>query len=266
MMVKQSMWQIVNRRYLILVLVTLILGGLVACSTEPSGSSSANTPPPTQAPPLPTPTPTPLPQPPGLEDDASQWGIFYDGGSALGKLDNVADPSVDGTALKISLLSGDPYTGVQAYRNLQPADAATTFDLNLSFYFPNATPIQALEFTMSKWVNNQRWEWALQWENIGKGVPPAAWRLWTGSSWQNTGVTQALNANVWHKFHLKGDIVKGQVHYVSFTCDDTSVSLGQMFKVISSTGEKLAVGIQLDGDAHEDPYQVYIDQVDLRWS
>jgi hypothetical protein len=206
-----------------------------------------------------------LPQPSGLEDDASQWGIFYVGGNALGRVDNVADPSIDDTALKISLVNGDPYTDVQAYRNLQPADAATTFDLSLSFYFPNVTPIHALEFTMSKWVNNQRWEWALQWENIGVGVPPSAWNLWNGSSWQKIGVTQVLSTNQWHMFHLKGDIIRGQVHYISFSCDGVSMNLGQIFLPVPSNGIKLAVGIQLDGDAHEDPYQVYIDKVDFRW-
>src|SRR5438132_8247409 len=149
-----------------------------------------------------------------LEDNASQWGIFYDGSNASAKLENVSQPSVDGSALKISLISGQPYTGIHAYRNLPANDTATKFDLALLFYFSSVTPIQALEFTMNTWVNNQRWEWALQWENIGDGSPqqgnPPTWRLWTGRSWQNIGVRQQLSAKTWHKLRLKGDLLQGQ--------------------------------------------------------
>src|SRR5436190_23844256 len=43
-----------------------------------------------------------------LDDDASQWGIFYDGGTATATVQNVSKPSVDGSALKVSLISGQP--------------------------------------------------------------------------------------------------------------------------------------------------------------
>src|SRR6266849_5322618 len=159
--------------------------------------------------------PTTPPAVANLEDDASQWGIFYDGGNALAKLQNISQPSVDGSALKISLLSGQPYTGIHAYRNLPANDTATKFDLKLFFSFSSVTPIQALEFTMNSWVNNQRWEWALQWENIGDGTTqqgnPPTWRLWTGRSWQNIGVRQQLSPKIWHKLHLKGDLLLRQV-------------------------------------------------------
>ena len=188
----------------------------------------------------------------------------------MAQLENVSQPSVDGSALKIALISGQPYTGIHAYRNLPATQTATTFDLTLFFYFSSVTPMQALEFTMNSWVNNQRWEWALQWENIGDGTPqqghPPTWRLWTGMSWQNIGVRQHLSAQMWHKLHLKGDLVHGQVHYISFTCDETSANLDQIFAPVSSPGNKLAVAVQLDGDGREDPYQVYIDSVNFLWS
>ena len=168
--------------------------------------------------------------------------------------------------MQVSLLSGQPYVGIHAYRNLAPADTATSFNLTLSFYFPTATPIQALEFTSSKWVNNQRWEWALQWEHIGSGVTTPVWRLWTGSSWQEIGLTQQLAAKKWHKLHLKGNISNGQVHYISFSCDSLSANLGQTFAPVSNPGDKLAVAVQLDGDSNENPYQLYIDKVSLQWS
>lgn len=98
---------------------------------------------------------------PNLEDTAAQWGIFFDGGSAQAQLDNVAQPSKDGRALKISLLGGQ-HTGIHVYRNLPANTSATLFGLSLSFSFSSLPPMQAQEFCISRWVKNQRWEWALQ--------------------------------------------------------------------------------------------------------
>jgi hypothetical protein len=255
-------WQRVKRNSLVPVIMGLVVVGLVTCSAP---QSLGKTPRGTQTLP-PAQTILLVSSATNLDDDASQWGIFYDGGSAIATVTNVAKPSVDGNALEASLLSGQPYVGIHVYRNLPPADTATIFELSFSFRFPNTTPIhiQALEFTMNIWVNNQRWEWALQWENIGDGSPPP-WRLWTGSAWQSIDVTQQLSINTWHKLHLKGNISHGRVHYISFSSDSTSVSLGQTFPPISNPGNKLAVAVQLDGDSHEDPYQVYIDRVDFSW-
>jgi hypothetical protein len=140
---------------------------------------------------------------------------------------------------------------MHAYRNLAADDAATTFQIDDYYYFTTTTPIQALEFTMNKWVSNMRFEWAMQWENIGGGSPPP-WRLWTGSAWQSTGYTQSLAVNTWHHIQIKGTVVSGQVHYVSFISDSLSASLGQNFNPVSSTGDKLALAIQLDSDSHGD--------------
>lgn len=201
-----------------------------------------------------------------MDDDATQWGIYQDGGQVFGSLTNVSDPSIDGTALRIGLDSGQPYTGLHAYRNL-PFSDATSFVLSLSFLFTNLDSIQALEFTTSKWSGNQRWEWALQWEHVGDGTSqqgnPPAWRLWSGTSWLDIGVSQQLGAGTWHTLQISGNISSGQVHYNSFQCDDTTIYLSQVFNPVVSSGEKLAAAAQLDGNYNEDPYQVYVDRMNL---
>ena len=132
-------WQRAKRNSLVPAIMGLVLVGLSTCSTS---QSLGNAPGGTQ-----TLTPThttPTSSATNLDDDASQWGIFYDGGSAIATVTNVPKPSVDGNALKASLLGGQPYVGIHVYRNLPPADTATSFELNLSFNFPSAAPIQAL--------------------------------------------------------------------------------------------------------------------------
>ena len=233
-----------------------------------------------------TPTPTLPPCPPlnstnskpgllsNLEDDTSRWGVFPDGDSPA---ECVSSPSRDGTALRASLDYGHDF---QVYRNLAAVGKAVSFELSLSFYFTSATHIQALAFSMNKWTNGQRWEWALQWENKPDNTPeagnPPTWRVWDGYGdgskgiWRDTHIMQQLSPNAWHTLDLKGDISSnGQVHYISFRCDtppnQPSNQLGQTFNPASETGEKLAVAVQLDTDAQGGAYQVYVDEMTFQF-
>lgn len=203
----------------------------------------------------------------GLEDSAPSWGIFWDNGTGSGNITNVSSPSRDSDqSMLIDFDGGGSYVGMHAYRNLAADDAATTFQIDDYYYFTTTSPIQALEFTMNKWVNNTRFEWAMQWENKGGGSPPP-WRIWGGSAkWQSTGYTQSLAVNTWHHIQIKGTVLNGQVHYVSFTSDSLSASLGQNYAPVSSSGDLLAVAIQLDSDSSGTAYDVYADTITFTYS
>jgi hypothetical protein len=271
----QSMGHTFKRICTRLALLGLIFAGIGACGILGPGRGNTSTLPPTPtatATPTPPPSLSPLPSAASnLDDDAAQWGIFFSGGTGIAHVTNVPTPSVDGNALQISLKSGKPYTGVLAYQNLSPDSIANTFDLELLFYFSDLASIQALEFSMNQLMNSERWEWAMQWQHIGDRSPqqgsPPNWRIWTGTRWQDSGVMQKLTAHVWYHFHLQGNIVDGQVHYLSFACDGPSRDLGQTFNPVSHNGtDNMAIGVQLDGNHNEDPYEVSIDVVSFQWS
>ncbi len=204
-----------------------------------------------------------------LEDDASQWSIYHDQGYTQGTLQNVDIQNVN--TLKVTLLhSSQDYADIHAYRNLPAVTNATQFSMDVSFYYPYERQVQALEFTMDSWVNNVRWEWALQWQAVPSGkttqASPKGWRVWTGSTWQDIQVTQDLQNNTWHTLHLYGNIVNGQVHYVGFNCDDVYTDMSQYtFAPVASSGNKLAVGVQLDGNYDEQSYPVYYNAVNLHY-
>ncbi len=205
-----------------------------------------------------------------LEAELAKWGIFHDQGYSQGKIETEALPGADNqSVLKVSLLTGQPYAGIHAYRDLPPDDQATSFHMKLSFYFPEKKPIQALEFTMNKWSHNVRWEWALQWQAVPDGSRREgngeSWRIWNGTHWQDIKIQQSLAADTWHTLDLNGTIEHGQIHYQSFRCDDKTFNMqSYLFAPIHSPGEKLAVGIQLDGNAYQQPYPVYIDNMLLQ--
>lgn len=208
---------------------------------------------------------------PGFDDEASQFSIFYDCRQGQdpcpghGAVSDVASPSEDGDALKIDYQSGNPqYMGIYAYRKWAADHSATRFQINYDFYFPNKAPIQALEFPMNDYINNVRYQWAMQYELKATG---GTWRIWTGTAWSGVGIAQTLNANTWYHLTIDGDIVSSQVHYLDFIVGTTSHSLTQYsFNPTGGTGDFLVAAMQLDGDSAADPYQVYYDNCHFYWA
>ena len=206
-----------------------------------------------------------------LDNDAGQWQMWLDpdGRQANWELAGVGNPSLDGRAVKIGVDGGDPYTGLHAYRSLPAMPAARTFSMTTKFrYAANAHPIQAIEFSLSKWQNNKRWEWAIQWENVQDGTAeqgaPQSWRLWDGKGWKNTGAVQQLAPDRWHTLTLNGEIDgRGQVRYTSIVCNGVTTRLGQTYAPTSGTYEAVTVAVQLDGDEGMTPQQLYLDGVSL---
>jgi hypothetical protein len=139
----------------------------------------------------------------------------------------------------LSLSGGKPYSNTFFYREFIAEPTANVFKLNLSFWLPgttcnnqpNTSAIQALEFSMNKYQDAKRYEFAVQWQNVqqaaGDGAPQ--WRYWDGSRWQamNPMVPQCLTSG-WHALILEGDISNGQVHYRAFTIDRQRHSLGNI--------------------------------------
>jgi hypothetical protein len=223
---------------------------------------------------------TPCSQPPtnppssqvyDLDHDAEDWGVYCEG-SPIWNKKNLPSPSLDVKSLQCSLAGGAPYSNGHFYRNLLPEPPATIFTLTMSFWFSPTTTcnnqgkpsvIQALEFTMNKWQQDKRHEWALQWQNVGAGAPQ--WRYWDGGDWitPSPAIPQCLEGNQWHSFALEGAIVDGQVHYRGYSVDGDQHFLDLTVPPVSTSGQsdRLAVAVQLDGNATQSPYNLIVDQV-----
>lgn len=144
--------------------------------------------------------------------------------------------------------------------------SATRYQVNYDFYFPDRTPILALEFCMHNYFGGKCYQWAMQWENIGGGAPQ--WRLWNGSNWQAVGVSASnINARTWYTLTIDGDIAGGQVHYKDFIVAGTEYSLSQYsFDPTPESGSGLVAAVQLNGNSGATPYQAYVDNAHYHWS
>ncbi|MBZ0292742.1 MAG: hypothetical protein K8L99_09300 [Anaerolineae bacterium] len=175
------------------------------------------------------------------------------------------------------LPQGEPYANVHCYRNFLAEPGASSFELTLSFWFSPTTcsnqnapsTVQALEFSMSKWEAGQRYEVALQWQNVGEGAPQ--WRYWDPSQpdrWvpvQTEVISRCLQGSTWHTLTLNGEIIDQAVHYQSFTLDGQMCPLDMSApSVTEGVDDKLAIAVPLDGNSTGTPYDVFIDNVVFR--
>jgi uncharacterized repeat protein (TIGR01451 family) len=212
-----------------------------------------------------------------LDQSAADWGVYCEI-TPTWSIGDVSAPSLDGQSLQLALTGGDPYSNAHFYRTLISDTLANDFSLSLFFWYTPTTAfnnspgqnsvIQALEFTMNKWQAGLRYELALQWQNVGDGAPQ--WRYWDPNRpaqdrWVSLGIIDMLESDRWHPLSVEGEIVNGQVHYRKFTIDGQEHSLDVTVAPASAPAEpdRLAVGVQLDGNSVEAPYEVYLDKVNF---
>jgi hypothetical protein len=218
-----------------------------------------------------------------LETDPDDWQIWVDPGDAPPDAVWYDAPALiednGHPALRLAITGGNrPYTHIHAYRTLEALPSATRFTLNLDWKFSETTwnneggasTIQMIEPAMSSWSGSERYEWALQWQNVGDGSvqdgDAPAWRIWNGASWQTTGFSQRLEPNRWHRLHLDGFMEPGLVCYERMISDDAEVPLP--FSVPATPAlepARSAVTMQLGGNYREDPYHCLIRHVSFSW-
>jgi hypothetical protein len=217
---------------------------------------------------------------PGFDDEASQFELFFDCHPTVpncpgqGSVTNVGSPSpnLDGQSLRISYSSGTPFMGLDAFHRFPANDSARRFEVQYSFLYQNAGAVQALEFAMNQYIQGTRYEWAMQWEQLGpNGDGHPQWRIWTGTTWAAIGFGDQLSPNTWYALQIDGSIAANaqgtlQVDYLSFTIHGVQHNLGQTFDSQPAAGDQLVAAVQLDGDGNPTPYDLFVDDAHLFWA
>ncbi len=209
------------------------------------------------------------------EDSTQQWIKQCDDRTpgCQGSLSTVTQPAMNGRALKLSLTGGNSSSNVRFYKDF-PTDSITEeFIFDLFFKYdpvttfnnaPNPSIIQAIEFSVSKWQDSTRWQWAIQWENVDAGGAPGKpdIRIWSGMDWVDTGIKLELNTT-WHHLTLHGEIRDKQARYISLKIDEGFYELDR-YKYqprYEDKPDKTAIHIQLDGAIELKAYDVFVDEV-----
>lgn len=199
-----------------------------------------------------------------LEVGDEAWGGYCEGWSGW-------SVATGANGLDLSLTGGDPYANVHFYRHVAFDADDTTYRLAMDFDLPETTlanqgapsTVQALEFVVSVWDGSYRYEWAIQWTNVGRSAP--GWRYWDPSAgWLWLDIDAPLDPGT-HRFELSGSVTPRAVELESFTIDGTThvVGIDVGSAVADDVAPIVAVALQLDGNHAGDPYTVTIRNVTL---
>lgn len=218
-----------------------------------------------------------------LERDAAEWNVWVDPGDVPPDSVFFDTPELlefeDGSALKLAITGGArPYTHIHCYRTLDALPQATQVALRMDWKFSDTTwnneggasIIQMIEPAMNIWNGAERFEWALQWQNVADGssedLGAPAWRVWNGHSWEYTGISQRLEPNQWHHLELIGSLEGSRVRYERLVTDDIETALPFTFDATAAEEPaRSAVTMQLGGNYRQDPYQCLVRNVAFSW-
>ena len=187
-------------------------------------------------------------------------------------------PAMDGKSAKFSMSAPggapDPTYGYsnQLYFNpIAGGDNVSHFVYDLYFWIDHPEAPQALEFDLNQAYddtglgNPQRWVWGS--ECNFKGETPGKWDIWDDASgvWRTTSVPcDPFPANTWNHLIWNVERVGNQVHYITLTVNDQAYNVDTYYNNEQGWDlEEIDTAFQMDLDSNADPYNVWLDQVNL---
>lgn len=192
--------------------------------------------------------------------------------------EGIATPSMDGKSAQFSMSApggaSNPTYGYSNYLYFNPVaggNNVTHFTYDLYFWIDHPEAPQALEFDLNQAYDDtgaatpQRWVWGS--ECNFKGETPGRWDIWDDASgvWRATSVPcNPFPANTWNHLTWSVERVGDQVHYITLTVNGQAYNVDTYYS--NQPGwdlEEIDAAFQMDLDSNADPYNVWLDQVNL---
>lgn len=171
-------------------------------------------------------------------------------------------PAMDGQSSKFSMGGPTPYSNMLYFNAIAGGNNVSHFTYDLYFYIDNPNASQALEFDINQTYGGQRWVWGSECNFNGSGK----WDIWDDiNGWQPTIYDcKPFPANTWIHLVWNVERVGNQVHYISLTVGDQTFNVDTYYPNQPNwTLEEIDVAFQMDGNYKQEPYNVWLDQVQL---
>jgi len=177
-------------------------------------------------------------------------------------IENQSSPAMDGKSAKFTMGGPTAYSNMLFFNPVAGGNNVSHFIYDLYFYIDNPNASQALEFDINQTYGGKRWVWGSECNFNGSGK----WDIWDDiNGWKPTIYDcQPFPANTW--IHLVWDVerVGDQVHYISLTVGDQTYNVDTYYPNQPDwTLEEIDVAFQMDGNYKQEPYNVWLDQVNL---
>lgn len=175
---------------------------------------------------------------------------------------NQPNPSMDGQSTQFSIAGPTGYSNMLYFNPIAGGNNVSHFTYDLYFYIDNPNASQALEFDINQTFGGNRWVWGSECNFNASGK----WDIWDDvNGWQPTIYDcKPFPANTWIHLVWNVERVGNQVHYISLTVGDQTYNVDTYYPNQPGwTLEEIDVAFQMDGNYKQEPYNVWLDKVQL---
>lgn len=172
-------------------------------------------------------------------------------------------PSLDGSAAKFSLGGKTAYSNELYWTPIGGGNSVSHFTYDLYFYIDNGNAPQSLEFDVNQTFNNTRWTWGTQCDFN----QTHEWNVWDPLH----GVWVAIPipcdhfpSDTWIHLVWQLERVGNQVHYISVSVADQTYPVDIYYGAQPNWDqEEIDIAFQMDGNYKQQPFNVWLDKVNL---
>ena len=190
----------------------------------------------------------------------------------------VTSPSITGSAMQFNLggqtqfadalwnnhLVGDFSSHGLFDSGQSIASSAHNFIYDVYFYVSDLSASQAVEFDINQFVNGHSYIWGHECRIKGGNQ----WDIWDnqGMKWHATGVGCWPKANAWNHVVLQAQRTSdGHLLFQSITLNGQTATLNYYESPTSTGWRGITINYQMDGNQWQQPYTVYLDQLNFTY-
>lgn len=176
---------------------------------------------------------------------------------------NQKSPSMSGSAAEFHIGGATPYSNNLWWNQLGGNNGPSHFLYDFWVYTKDPEAPEAIEFDVNQSFGGTRWVFGTECNFKGTGK----WDVWDGGAfrWRPSQVScPTLQANTWTHFTWEFERVGHQVHYVSLTINGSKHPVDMYLPAEEHNGAyEINVAVQLDGNFRQQPYEIYVDNLNL---
>ena len=198
--------------------------------------------------------------------------------TTLSMKQGVSSPSLSGNATQFSIggktqfsdgLWNDHLIGDFSSQGLPDSGGTVNpnthnFVYDVSFYSDNIGASQALEFDINQFVDGKSYIWGHECRIAGGNQ----WDIWDnqGHKWHPTGIACNPNNKAWN--HLTIQVQRtsdGHLLFQSITLNGNQATLNYSESPTSTSWHGITINYQMDGNASQQPYSVWLDNLNFNY-
>ncbi|MDP9161906.1 MAG: hypothetical protein M3O09_16975 [Acidobacteriota bacterium] len=190
----------------------------------------------------------------------------------------VSSPSRSGNSTKTSIAGNQPYNDA-FWNNHLIGDFSTQglpdtnhtlapslhdFTYDVWFFAPNVGAAEALEFDINQFVNGQAFIWGHECRVAGGHQ----WDIWDNvhQHWTPTGIPCNPNPNAWNHLVIHSQrTTDNHLLFKSITLNGQTSTLNRYDSPIPTTWYGITINYQIDGNSWQQPYDVWLDDLNFTY-